>query len=71
MNIILNCHIKGPICFKCGKPGHVFSQYGQQKPASNNFVPKTRPTTTKRVYTITRAEAAQNPKEIIERIIKK
>jgi len=26
-----HCHIKEPICFKCGKPGHVTTECGQQK----------------------------------------
>ena len=24
-----DCHLKGPVYFKCGKPGHLFSEYGQ------------------------------------------
>jgi len=55
-----DCHVKGPVCFKCGKPGHIFSKCGQQKPHFNPVVTKTRPTTTERVYTMTRAEAAEN-----------
>ncbi|XP_027922885.1 uncharacterized protein LOC114180793 [Vigna unguiculata] len=55
-----DCHLKGPVCFKCGKPGHIFSECGQQKPHFNPTTTKTRPTTTGRVYTMTGAEAAKN-----------
>nr|KYP48751.1 Transposon Ty3-I Gag-Pol polyprotein [Cajanus cajan] len=49
-----------PVCFKCGKPGHVFSECGQPKTHANTSGPKPRPTTTGRVYTMTGTEAAQN-----------
>ena len=48
------------VILKCGKPGHIFSECGQQKSHFNLVVTKTRPTTTGRVYTMTRAEAAEN-----------
>jgi len=56
------CHILGPICFKCGKPGHVAIECGQQKSHFNpsGSVPKTRPATTRRVYTLSGTETAQN-----------
>jgi len=56
------CHIKGPICFKCGKPGHVLTECGQQKPHLNPLgsAHKSRPATTGRVYTLSGAETAQN-----------
>nr|KYP38557.1 hypothetical protein KK1_040183 [Cajanus cajan] len=54
------CHLKEPVCFKCGKPGHVFSECGQSKTHANTNGPKPRPTTTGRVYTMSGTEAAQN-----------
>jgi len=56
------CHIRGPIYFKCGKPGLVTIECGQQKSHFNPFesAPKTRPTTTGKVYTLNGAETAQN-----------
>ena len=56
------CHIKGPICFKCGKPGHVLTECGQQKPHLNPLgsAHKSRPATTGRVYTLSGVETAQN-----------
>jgi len=56
------CHTRGPICFNCGNPGHVATEYGQQKSHFNPFgsAPKTRPTTTQRVYTLSDTETAQN-----------
>nr|KYP35375.1 Transposon Ty3-I Gag-Pol polyprotein [Cajanus cajan] len=55
-----DCHLKRPVCFKCGKSGHVFSKYGQPKAYANTSGPKPRPPTTGRVYTMTGTEAAQN-----------
>nr|KYP47487.1 hypothetical protein KK1_030884 [Cajanus cajan] len=54
-----DCHFKGPVCFKCGKPGHVFSECGQPKAHANTSGLKTRPLTTGRVYTMTRIEFTQ------------
>ena len=56
------CHIRGPICFKCGKAGHVVTECGQQKSHFNpsGSTTKTRPTTTGRVYTLSSTEIAQN-----------
>nr|KYP62010.1 hypothetical protein KK1_016525 [Cajanus cajan] len=55
-----DCHLKGPVCFKYGKPGHVFSECGQSKAHTNTSGTKPRLPTTGRVYTITGTEAAQN-----------
>jgi len=55
-----DCHLKGPVCFNCGKHGHQFSECGQQKPHFNPVATKTRPTTTGRVYTMTEAKATEN-----------
>jgi len=41
-----DCHLKGPICFMCRKPDHLFSECGQQKPHFNPTTTKARPTTT-------------------------
>nr|KYP34651.1 RNA-directed DNA polymerase isogeny [Cajanus cajan] len=38
-----DCHLKGPVCFNCGKPGHVFSECGQPKAHANTSGPKPRP----------------------------
>jgi len=56
------CHIRGPICFKCGKLGHVTTECGQQKSNFNpsGSAPKTRPATTGRVYTPSGTETDQN-----------
>nr|KYP33909.1 hypothetical protein KK1_045192 [Cajanus cajan] len=55
-----DCHLKGPVCFKCGQPGHVFSEYAQPKTHANTFGPKPRAPTIGRVYTLTGTKSAQN-----------
>jgi len=56
------CHIRRPICFKCGNPGHVVTECGQQKSHFNpsGSATKTRPATTGRVYTLSSTEIAKN-----------
>jgi len=53
-------HLKGLVYFKCRKSGHVFSECGQQKSHFNLYVPKVKPMTIGKVYTMTRVEIAQN-----------
>jgi len=55
-------HVKGPICFNCGKPGHVTTEYVHQKSHFNpsTSAPKTRPMTTGRVYIMSDTKTAQN-----------
>nr|KYP32923.1 hypothetical protein KK1_046284 [Cajanus cajan] len=55
-----DCHLKGPVCFKCGKPSHVFYECGKPKAYANTSGTNTRPPTTGKVYTMTGTEASQN-----------
>ena len=65
-----DCHLKGLVYFKCGKPDHLFSECGQQKPHFNLTTTKARPTTTRRVYTMTSVTSLRNTTDINETKLK-